>query len=369
MHVIPSLALGGTPRLLLDLAARLHKTGNYEVHICVLGRSSMTCEKYRPVVQPVYLECPCQYRKPLQMLGLMHKLRKHIQTVKPDIVHSYLWLADVLTAAAVFKTDSSHVSHVVDRRTSFSSSRWKHQLKKYMVRYFLRRAETKYIAVSAACSDYVCRYLGVPERSVSIAYNSIDPELYPFREHNMVMPVRIGTAGRMVDEKGHVYLLEAARHLKDQNIDYRLLIDGDGPLCKSLESRVASLGLSDQVEFRGFMKNMQDFYSELDIFVVASLDSEGLPTTLLEAMASGCAVVSTDVGGSCEAVRNGREGLLVPPRSAQAIADSIVSFINNEPLRRHCVLAARERVVGQFTLKRMTSDVIQAYDRLMEKTS
>ncbi|MGD9872955.1 MAG: glycosyltransferase family 4 protein [Kiritimatiellia bacterium] len=367
MHVIPSLALGGTPRLMLDLVANLQKTGNFENHICVLGCSEQTCGKYAPAVDPVYFEDPCRYRRPLQMMRLMLRLQSHIREVAPDIVHSYLWLADVLAAAAVYKTESLHVSHVVDRRKG-SATPWKHHLKKNMMRYFLRRADTRFVAVSAACRDYVCRYLDVPARKVSLAYNSIDPELFSFNEHLLQRPFKIGSGGRMVEEKGFAFLLAAARLLKDQGVDFRLLLDGDGPLRPSLERRARKLKIDDCVEFRGFLPSMADFYKELDVFVVSSVDAEGLPTTLLEAMASGCAIVATDVGGSSEAVRNGREGLIVPPRSARAIADSIEAFVNNEELRNSCVQAARERVVSMFTLDRMTADVVRAYDDAFGKT-
>ncbi len=369
MHVIPTLALGGTPRLMLDLTEHLHRSGSCEVQICVLGRSAQTCGKYHPVVEPVYLECPCRYRHMLEMLDVARRLRSHIRAEKPDIVHSYLWLADVITAAAIFKTDSRHISHIVDRRTGFASSRWKHRLKKNLVRYFLRRAGTKYISVSQACTDYACRYLGVPERIVSLAYNSIDPENYHFENRPFRAPVRIGAAGRMVEEKGQVYLLEAARLLKDQGVEYHLVIDGDGPLRQALEQRAKWLNISDNVDFCGFSPSMPEFYRHLDVFVVSSVDSEGLPTTLLEAMASGCAIVSTDIGGSGEVVRSGREGLLVAPRSPQAIADGIVTFMKDEPFRRNCVASARKRIIERFTMKQMVADVLTAYHLMPGMTS
>ena len=117
------------------------------------------------------------------------------------------------------------------------------------------------------------------------------------------------SVGRLDEQKGYTYLLEAAAVLMKREPDFRLSIVGDGPLRQSLEQQAASLGLNDTVRFEGQSAEVSRYLHRAHVFVLSSL-WEGLPYTIIEAMASGLPVVTTDVGGCRELVIDGETGLV-----------------------------------------------------------
>lgn len=153
----------------------------------------------------------------------------------------------------------------------------------------------------------------------------------------------VGVAARLVPQKGIEYLIEAAEILKNRGLNFGVAIAGDGELRKKLEAMVNARKLNDVVVFCGYHSNISDFYSALDVFVLPSL-WEGLPLTLLEAMAMGLVCVATDIGGVREVIKHGQTGLLVPARDPKAIADSVQSIISEPEKFKHISEAAKEEV-------------------------
>ncbi|RLJ08207.1 MAG: hypothetical protein DRP13_02695 [Candidatus Aenigmatarchaeota archaeon] len=144
--------------------------------------------------------------------------------------------------------------------------------------------------------------------------------------------------GRFVPVKGLPYLLEAFALLKRK--DTVLLLVGDGPEKENLKKLVERLGLKDKVIFTGFRLDTERFYSVTDVFVISS-ESEGLPTSLLEAMAAKNACVVTDIGLP---VKNMETGIVVPPKNPEAIAEGIRILLENPKLREKIGKKAREFV-------------------------
>jgi glycosyltransferase involved in cell wall biosynthesis len=172
-------------------------------------------------------------------------------------------------------------------------------------------------------------------------------------------PACFGTISRFAEEKGHSYLIEAFAMLAAQHIPARLKIAGSGRLLPGFRARVERLGLSDRIEFAGHVPSSGAFYREIDAFIVPSVDAEGLPTTILEAMASRLPVIATDVGGATEAVRDGREGLIVPPRDPRALANAIGRLLADSLGARRMGNAGFDRVSAEFTVEKMTETIVQ----------
>lgn len=146
-------------------------------------------------------------------------------------------------------------------------------------------------------------------------------------------------AGRLAAEKGLEYLIQAMSLLNREKMDCNLNICGDGPDRGSLELLVKKLCLESTVNFLGHVRwgpKLDRIYQENDVLVLPSL-SEGVPKVALEAMANGLAVIATSVGGLPRIINNGKNGILVPPASSQALCEAVKSLLNDQDLRHRLV--------------------------------
>jgi glycosyltransferase involved in cell wall biosynthesis len=161
--------------------------------------------------------------------------------------------------------------------------------------------------------------------------------------------IRFGTAARLVPVKDHYTLLRAFAAVVLQVPHAELAIAGDGPLRKELEAFTKELNLSDRVTFTGALPDTPKFLSELDIFVLSSL-SEGLPISLLEAMAAGLPVVSTRAGGVDEVAIDGETAFLADPADAEDLAQAMIKMAKRSDLAEIGALG-REKVKTQFRIE------------------
>jgi glycosyltransferase involved in cell wall biosynthesis len=145
--------------------------------------------------------------------------------------------------------------------------------------------------------------------------------------------------------------------------DTHVLIFGEGELRPALTRQIKHLGLEHRVSLVGFRADILSLLKGLDLFVMSSI-TEGLGTSILDAMAASKAVVGTTAGGIPEAVEHGVTGLLVPPHHADALADAILRLLKDEPLRRRMGEAGLERVRALFSVDRMVDETLAVYERV-----
>jgi glycosyltransferase involved in cell wall biosynthesis len=201
------------------------------------------------------------------------------------------------------------------------------------------------VAVSGAVARSITRSRfrpWTPAPSVEVIYHGIDPEKVRAGKASRVTARAklgiaenvfvVGTVGNLTAKKDHRTLLEALAFLVPRHSAIHMVIIGDGPLRRDLESLAASLGVADRVTFAGSRADVSELLPALDIFVLSSL-YEGFPIALVEAMVAGLACVATEVGGTPELVADRRNGLLVPPASAAALAEVLSELAEDNDLR------------------------------------
>lgn len=163
---------------------------------------------------------------------------------------------------------------------------------------------------------------------------------------------RLFCAARLSPQKGHAFLILAMKILVDQGHDLELRLAGDGVRRQQLTNLARELGIAERVHFLGFLSE-DEVVRELqdcDLFVLPSF-VEGLPVSVMEAMAIGVPVISTNIAGTSELVEDGRSGLLVRPSDPQALAGAIVRMKNDYSFRLHASELARKTVVDEFDLE------------------
>jgi glycosyltransferase involved in cell wall biosynthesis len=198
------------------------------------------------------------------------------------------------------------------------------------------------VAVSHAVAAQLRRQ-GYAAGKLHVIHNGAPiPEPLPLRS-TASEPIRVGVVARLSPEKGHSGLLHATRKIATAMPGRaQFIIIGQGPEERRLRDLSRQLDLGSHVIFRGYCSDMAEEYANLDLVVLPSIDFEGLPMALLEAMSYGMPVVCTSVGGCAEAVHE-EAGFLVPPRDADGLAKAIVTLVQDETLRKKMGRAARER--------------------------
>ena len=168
------------------------------------------------------------------------------------------------------------------------------------------------------------------------------------------------TPARFHEQKGHAYLLEAAARVPDATF----VLAGEGELRPAMERRARDLGVMDRCVFLGHRSDVPELLAAADLFVLPSL-FEGLPLSVLEAMAAERPVVATAIGGTDEAVVDGVTGLLVPPRDAAALAAAIGRLRSDPALAGRLAQTARARVEAEFSSEATARGVMQVYEDLV----
>jgi glycosyltransferase involved in cell wall biosynthesis len=157
--------------------------------------------------------------------------------------------------------------------------------------------------------------------------------------------------GRLAAEKGLPVLFESLKRLGKQGYDYELTLVGDGSERSALEALASRLGIADRVVFAGFASQdgVRECLLQSDVFVLPSF-AEGVPVSLMEAMACGIPVIGTYVGGVVELVESGATGLLVPPADPVALRNAIAGYFDDRNLREKVSRQGRDKVLAEFNL-------------------
>ncbi len=231
------------------------------------------------------------------------------------------------------------------------------------------------LAVSRGVRDYLLAHLGLDPAKVRVVPNGVDVAAIdaarpgPLVRRELGLPADvpvIGLVGRLDHwGKGHKELFSAMAQLRERH-PVQALIVGGGRREAQVRQLAESLGLAAAVHFLGPRRDVPDLLNAMDIFVLPSY-SEGVSLALLEAMAAGRPVVATAVGGLPEVVTDGDNGLLIPPRDANALAEALARLLSDPAWAQQLGANARAHVREHYSLDRLGREINEIYAELVEK--
>jgi glycosyltransferase involved in cell wall biosynthesis len=238
----------------------------------------------------------------------------------------------------------------------------------------LSRFTDRAIAVSGSTRDFLVRQRHVPAARVRLIWNGaplaefapVAPAAALATRRELGLPAEslvVGSIGRLSEQKGHRYLLDAAARVVAQKKDARLLIVGDGDQMDALRRQADALGITASVLFAGHRTDVRALLGALDVFCISST-YEGTPLALFEAMAAGKAIVSTAVDGCREVLEDGATGLLVPPRDPEALAAALLRCLDDAALRASLAKRARE-ASARFDIAACVAQMQDLYDEVL----
>ncbi|MEZ5550335.1 MAG: glycosyltransferase family 4 protein [Pseudomonadales bacterium] len=363
MLTIAGLHHGGAERVVANLTKYLDRE-RFEVSVCwhvALGDIGRELRENGVRVFGVPEQRPGwgPYRRFLY-------LRQMLKEEGVDLVHSHdtACLADATQARAV----GARVKHV----HTFHFGNYPNLPGKYL---FLERVFNRFpdqlIAVGTEQKNAIVNALKISPEKVSTVYNGVaapgggyDSELVGKFTQGLTDPLIIGSISTLTEQKGLSFLIDAAGILKQRRSNFVVLIAGDGPLRPELEQQAKQLRVDDVVKFVGWLPGAASkLLPALDVFVQSSL-WEANSMVLLEAMAAGCAIVTTNVGESRHVVDSDC-GYVVPSRNALAIADKVDLLLGDACRRNSYGVNARNKFERQYTVAAMADRYSAIYESVL----
>ena len=228
---------------------------------------------------------------------------------------------------------------------------------------------TKVVAVGEMVKKNLTEYFEIPKEQVCVIHNAVKPfdgKIVPvemlYREHAKGN-VLIGNIGRLSEQKGMTYFIEAAEITTRTHPEARFIIVGDGEEREQLHAQIEKRKLQNKVLFLGYRNDIQNVMSQLDFVVLSSL-WEGLPLTPIEAYSVGKTVIGTAVDGTPEIIRDGVDGYLVEPRNPMQLAEKMNALIENPEMRESMGIQAMKRYQDEFSFEKLSERYIAFYEGL-----
>jgi glycosyltransferase involved in cell wall biosynthesis len=346
------LEFGGTERQLSMLALGIDPS-LFEVHVGCFHPEGAFGDELRAAGVPV-TKFPVRSLRGLSALIGARQMRAYFRRHRIQLVHTF----DVpMNVFAVPVARASGVPRVI------SSQRAQRGLSSPGMRLLLRLSDKMVDGIVTNCEavrqELIQRY-GLRPGLMHLCYNGIDPAMYAPSDRIRPAPVAdsslvVGTVSVLREEKGLQTLLEAFAEVVALDSRLRLAIVGGGPTQDKLRGQADSLGLASRCWFEGATSQVTTWLRGIDLFVLPSL-SEALSNSLMEAMACGCCVVASNVGGNPELVKDGETGLLFRAGDARDLSAKLHLLLDRPDLRLRLALAATEyirRFSAQTMLRRM----------------
>jgi len=364
LHVIPALDRGGAEKQLGLLCGNIDRA-RFEPHVAVLARDGPSRAELDAAGAPITVIGKYGKLDPFALL----RLARHIQSVGPDIVHTWLFAANSYGRLAARRAGVTRII-AGERRLD----KWKAWYHVAIDKYLARRTD-RIVANSPAIVEFAVEH-GIAREKFAVIPNAAPPHAFHsdpppprdelLRKVGLPRNVRlIAAIGRLCPQKRIKDLIWAADLLKRARDDTHLLIFGEGPHRERLTRYRNQVEIADRVHFLGERGDLADWMPHFDLLWLAS-EHEGQSNAILEAMAAGVPVVASDIPGNRELVVDGVTGFLVPIGDRAGFAKAAQAILSDSTLRERLGGASKERARVEFGVAKMVERYEWLYAELME---
>ncbi|MBX9578551.1 MAG: glycosyltransferase [Chthoniobacterales bacterium] len=358
LHVIDHLSLGGAQAVLFDLVT-LADSNKWHIEVAVLHGRGLFAEALEKKNITVHSLAPSVW-PPLYIPAFMRLQRQF------DLFHFHLSGANCIAKPlAAFMGNQPRIFH--DHASGNLQFRG---MSSMLMDAIVNRFSSHTIAVAPEVKNFLVNYEAFSPDDITVIPNGVNTTLFrpctPLEKKEArdffglhETDFLIGTVGRLAAVKNQKLFLKAAQKAIQSGLKAVFLLAGSGPEEQMLRQFATELGITDHVKFLGQVEERALFYRALDRFALTSLH-EGLPIVLLEAMASGIPVISTDLEVACHVLEQGKHGILVLSDNVEAMT---AAFLKAPP--QHQAISARAKVEADFSAIRAAERVTEVYERLL----
>ncbi|MFN4224354.1 MAG: GT4 family glycosyltransferase PelF [Fervidobacterium nodosum] len=301
-------------------------------------------------------------KKVILGIGIIRKIYKTFREIKPEIVHTHLsGLKYVILPSLLCNVKAKvHTIHTLAEKDAAKPTRFFN-----MVGFKLFKFVP--VSISNEIADSVKKLYG-DKINTPVIYNGIDIQKFSTNKNDNKSKDKIIllNVGRLVKPKNQFLLIRAFNKAVQEFPNLELWIVGDGELKQELEDLVKNLSLEEKVRFLGVRSDIPELLKVADIFVMSS-DYEGVPISLLEALASGVPVISTAVGGVPEILESGRAGILVTPKDEEELAQKIIELARDEKKRLEFSEYGKKLAKEKFDIRKTVEKYEKLYISLLDR--
>lgn len=367
LHVFSGDLWAGAEVMIFTLLNRLRDYSEIRVLALSLNEGVLT-NKLREVGVKTFV-IPEKFNTFPQILMKSIKLFKE---EKIDIVHSHRFKENLLAFLLVRSMKNVKIITTIHGLSEQDYAginvnffgRWKKRIHFLILKYFFDRI----IAVSQDIKKILMKDAFFSPSTTEVIHNGIDISNIKKNINDETKIQKgyfyIGTVGRMVPVKGFDLYLDLAAEIRKKTDNVRFSILGDGPRKEHLILKAKELKIENAVDFLSACPNPEQYYNSLDLYINTSFH-EGMPLSILEAMAYGKAVVAPNVGGIPEIISNGENGMLIEDRNVEGFVDACLKIIHNANLKSWLESKASKTIEAFFNDERMTCNYVDVYKNLL----
>jgi len=345
LHVIPTLGCGGAEVLVCNISIQQVKEG-HNVKILILNPLHKTFYDLIMAEELLSLVSIAEISTTINISILNNKIELSnnqfediIHEFLPDVIHSHLFQSELISRYTIYKNIKyfSHCHNNIEQFNFWNNKSFKRRITDFFeIKWLLtkyKECNNRLIVISNNTGDYFQKNLpNYLAKNIEYLPNAINSILYYKAEKLNKSIIKLITVGNLLENKGHLFLIEVIAELKRRNFNVQLEILGFGDMKKTLELRIAELDLSQTVFLRGNVPNVNDYLSRSDIYIHGSF-KEAFGLVLVEAMASSLPVITTAGGGNNELIIENTNGFLIVNRNLNEFIEKTIFLIKNEDIR------------------------------------
>jgi glycosyltransferase involved in cell wall biosynthesis len=374
LHVIPTLGCGGAEVLVANLAIQQVKAG-HDVRIVILEPFHYTFENFISkdellklvIIEQISTKIYFSIFKKKAVLS-NYEFNDIVLNFLPNIIHSHLFQAELVSRHTIFE-NVRYFTHCHNNMPQFNLFK-KNNIKRYLTDFFelkwllskYKECENHFITISNNTKVYFEKKLPKKfKQSVNYLPNAINSSNY-FNEKNRESSLfKLISVGNLLNNKGHLFLIDIVYELKKLNFNIQLDILGYGNMEKVIKAKIIELDLVDEVILRGSVNNVNEYLSKADIYIHGAF-KEAFGLVFLEAMASELPVVTTNGGGNAELIIENYNGFLISNRSSEDFIDKVKYLIENKDARLKMGENAK-KFSTKFDMVQMELNLSKLYDK------
>ena len=347
--ILPYFGPGGAEKMAAQLAAGLDRERFTVEVFCIYGQPLRN--HLEEMVQTAGVTIHFIGKKRGFSPKAVAKLFRALDDFGPDLIHTHQYACLYASPWAVARRKPFlHTLHTLPEIEN------KRALRRIITKFLTARGIMSPVAISRSNQRMVADYYGLPLERVAMVHNPVDVKRFASGEKKNDGQFRFITAGRFSPEKNQQMMFRAFASFVDSGNDARLLMLGKGQEEENLKSLARELKIENRIDYAGFVPNVEDYLKTADVFLLSS-HYEAQPLCVLEAMAAGLPVISTDVGGVADIVTD--NGILVAPGDTEAMANAMEKLRLDENLRK--TMSSRSAAyAAEFDI----SNTIAGYSRL-----
>ena len=334
--ILPGFAMGGAENMVYELSNHINPE-NFDVSVlCYCGKQNTSLEKKaEDRIDVHYVNCAGTVTP-----QKIHTVLREIDKIRPDVVHAHMGGALYAALWTLKKRKPLVVTIHTTPQKAFS------KLVEKVLRFRMKFGRCRLVAVSEENKRLADQYFKL-KAPCEFVNNGVDLKRFYHKEHEVFTFINVA---RQDDNKNQKILIQAFKKIHEIYPDTKLILVGDGPNHAMLQALCVELGVQDGVLFTGNIANAEDYYAVSDVYVQTS-HREALPMSILEAMAAGLPIISTDVGGIKDVVK--QNGYLIDDGDDDALLETMMSLHNMTTANWNRLSAQSKILVDGFSAGKM----------------